>query len=191
MPTQIDDLTIRVSADTAPCRAALQDLGREATSFSAAITGAFKSAIAGGRDFESVLKSLALKLAGIAFDRALAPMSNAIGGAIDNLFGAFGLAQGGAVGGGQVKPFARGGVVATPSFFPLGRGLGMMGEAGAEAVLPLARGSDGRLGIRSDGERPIVVTFNVTAADADSFRKSEAQVSAMLARAVGRGRRGL
>jgi hypothetical protein len=35
------------------------------------------------------------------------------------------------------------------------------------------------------------VTFNVTTPDAQSFSKSEAQVTAMLARAVGRGRRGL
>jgi phage-related minor tail protein len=69
--------------------------------------------------------------------------------------------------------------------------LGLAGEAGAEAVLPLARGSDGTLGVKSEARAPMVVTFNVTAADADSFRKSEAQVTAMLARAVGRGRRGL
>jgi hypothetical protein len=35
------------------------------------------------------------------------------------------------------------------------------------------------------------VHFNVTTPDAASFVKSEAQVSAMLARAVARGRRGL
>jgi len=58
-------------------------------------------------------------------------------------------------------------------------------------VLPLARGSDGRLGVASQAARPVIVTVNVTTPDADSFRKSEAQVTAMLARAVGRGRRGL
>jgi hypothetical protein len=35
------------------------------------------------------------------------------------------------------------------------------------------------------------VTFNVTTADAASFRKAEADVTAMLARAVARGKRGL
>ena len=62
---------------------------------------------------------------------------------------------------------------------------------GPEAVLPLARGPDGTLGVRSGAAQPIAVTFNVTTADAESFRKSEAQVTAMLARAVARGRRGL
>jgi phage-related minor tail protein len=66
-----------------------------------------------------------------------------------------------------------------------------MGEAGAEAVLPLARGADGALGVRTQAAAPMVVNFSITTADADSFRKSEAQVTAMLARAVGRGRRGL
>src|SRR5215211_3475319 len=44
--------------------------------------------------------------------------------------------------GASVTPFAKGGVVATPSYFPLVRGLGLMGEQGAEAVLP----SDPRVG---------------------------------------------
>jgi hypothetical protein len=37
----------------------------------------------------------------------------------------------------------------------------------------------------------VQVTFNVTTPDAASFAKSETQVTAMLARAVARGRRGL
>ena len=75
-------------------------------------------------------------------------------------------------------PFAQGGVVSAPSYFPLGRGLGVMGEKGAEAVMPLARGPDGRLGVRSSaGGRPMSVTVNVSTPDAESFRRSEAQVS--------------
>jgi phage-related minor tail protein len=57
--------------------------------------------------------------------------------------------------------------------------------------MPLARGSDGRLGVRTEGAAPVTVNFNIATSDAESFRKSEAQVTAMLARAVGRGRRGL
>jgi phage-related minor tail protein len=88
----------------------------------------------------------------------------------------------------RVKPFAKGGVLAAPAYFGLGQGLGLAGEAGAEAILPLARGSDGRLGVAGGGA--VNVTFNVTASDARSFAASEAELSAMLLRAVKRGTRG-
>jgi len=86
--------------------------------------------------------------------------------------------------------FAKGGVVASPTYFPLSGGLGLMGEAGAEAIMPLARGPDGRLGV-SGGGAPVTVNIAIQTPDAQSFRKSEAHVAATLARAVGRGRRGL
>ncbi len=107
--------------------------------------------------------------------------------------GPTGFAMGGVFSRGMVMPFAQGGVVGAPSYFPLGRGLGVMGEKGAEAVMPLARGPDGRLGVRSGGggKRPMSVTVNVSTPDADSFRRSEAQVSAALSRAVARGQRGM
>jgi lambda family phage tail tape measure protein len=103
------------------------------------------------------------------------------------------LAKGSVLGRGQVMPFAKGGVVAAPTYFPLVRGTGLMGEAGAEAVMPLARGPDGRLGVSAAGAgaRPVQVTVNIATPDPDSFRRSEAQVAAALARAVARGQRGL
>ena len=89
-------------------------------------------------------------------------------------------------------PFAGGGVVAAPTYFPLGRNIGLMGERGAEAILPLARGPDGKLGVRSgSGGGATHVTVNIAASDLESFKRSEAQVSAALARAVARGRRAL
>ncbi|WP_205470695.1 phage tail tape measure protein [Breoghania sp. L-A4] len=92
-----------------------------------------------------------------------------------------------------VTPFASGGVIAQPSYFAMPRGgLGLMGEAGAEAILPLARGTDGRLGVRSAaGRQSTQVTINVTTPDVDGFRRSEVQLTRMVARAAGRGRRGL
>ena len=191
MTTEIDTLTIGVTADTRAFETSLRTLTSQANSFSSAISGAFKDAVTSGKSFESVLSSLALKLAGLALDRALQPVSTAIGSGIDALFKSFGLAHGGIVANGAVQPFAQGGVVSQPTLFPLARGLGLMGEAGAEAVLPLARGADGTLGVTSGAASSVAVTFNVTTADAESFRKSEGQVTAMLARAVARGRRGL
>ncbi len=76
--------------------------------------------------------------------------------------------------------------------FPLGGRRGLAGEAGPEAILPLARGRDGRLGVRAGGgAQALNVTFNVTTQDAQSFRRSEGQIAAMLSRVVGRGQRNL
>jgi hypothetical protein len=115
---------------------------------------------------------------------------------IGSLFGGGAAAapfgKGGVFSRGMVMPFAQGGVVGAPTYFPLGRGLGIMGEKGAEAVMPLARGPDGKLGIRAGGGgRSTSITVNISTPDAESFRRSEAQVSAALARAVARGQRGM
>jgi len=61
------------------------------------------------------------------------------------------LEQGGVIIGGRITPFARGGVVGGPTIFPMANGLGLMGEAGPEAVMPLQRGPDGRLGVGVNG----------------------------------------
>lgn len=186
MPTVIDELSVRIDADTTPFRASLDDLSKRADSFSSAITRAFSDAVVGGKDFDDVLKSLALRISSIALSAALKPIESGVGGLLSGLLGATGFAKGGVV------PFAAGGVVASPTYFPLGRGLGLMGEAGAEAVMPLSRGPDGRLGVASGGgNAPVTVHVAIQTPDAASFRKSEAQLSATLARAVARGRRGL
>jgi len=183
--TETDDTrSIAAAADR------METLTRRTHAFSAAISQAFRQAVIGGRSFEAVLSTLGMRIAGLALERALAPLDRLFSGFIDGAFRGFGLARGGVVSGGQVTGFARGGIVDAPTLFPLARGIGLMGEAGPEAVLPLARGSDGALGVRA-ATGGVHVSFNVTATDADSFRRSEAQVTAMLARAVSRGQRGL
>ena len=92
-----------------------------------------------------------------------------------------------------VAPFADGGIVASPTYFGAGGSLGLMGERGAEAIMPLARGPNGQLGVVANGgtARATHVTVNIQTPDVESFRRSETQVAAALARAVARGRRGL
>lgn len=52
----------------------------------------------------------------------------------------------------HVQKYARGGLVTRPTFFPMANGgLGLMGEAGAEAIMPLRRLSNGRLGVEGTG----------------------------------------
>ena len=51
----------------------------------------------------------------------------------------------------KIVPFAYGGVVNKPTLFPMANGMGLMGEAGPEAIMPLRRGRNGRLGVESSG----------------------------------------
>ena len=135
----------------------------------------------------------------MALRAAIRPITDGLfSGFQDLMLGFRGLGQGITAEAGPLSgltPMARGGVVAAPTYFPLAGGrTGLMGERGAEAVMPLARTADGRLGVAAGGAgaagRPSVVV-HVTATDAGSFRRSEAEVTAMLARAVARGRRQL
>ncbi|QQM29221.1 phage tail tape measure protein [Martelella lutilitoris] len=172
----------------------LVDLEAQSDRFSTAITGALKDATLSGKGLQSVLGDLGRRLSELALSSALKPLENAISGQIGNL--ADGLIQvvAHANGGvpGRITPFADGGVVSRPTYFPMSGGLGLMGEAGSEAILPLKRGPDGALGVSASGGGggPQIV-FNVTAQDAASFQKSQGQISAMLARAVRTGQRNL
>ena len=85
-----EEVTIHIEGDLKGIEATLASLSRQAQTFSRAINRAFKDAIVGGKSFETVLRRLALRLAGMALDRALQPISNRIGRGIGALFGAFG-----------------------------------------------------------------------------------------------------
>lgn len=71
--------------------------------------------------------------------------------------GATESAKGNVISGGKVVPFAKGGIVGGPTLFPMKGGAGLMGEAGAEAILPLSRGPGGNLGVSA---APVNVTVN-------------------------------
>jgi phage-related minor tail protein len=89
-------------------------------------------------------------------------------------------------------PFAGGGIIQSPVSFPLAGGrVGLAGESGPEAILPLARGPDGRLGVAAQTGAAASIVFNVTTPDADSFVRSQSQVAAMVARAAAMGQRNL
>jgi phage-related minor tail protein len=155
----------------------LKDLSKGVGS---SLAGAFRGAITDGKSLQSVLGDVSKAFADIALRAALKPVGTLVSGVIENLFKATDPPL--------IKAFAAGGVVNTPSYFPTRGGLALAGEAGPEAIMPLARGPDGRLGVAGAGGA-VTVNFNVTAADARSFAASEAEVSAMLLRAVKRGTR--
>lgn len=195
-----DDEMIALSLDLDAGEAlkVLDELEGRSRSFGAALTSALKGATVGGKGLEDTLKSVGTRLADIALSAGLKPieglMGDALSGLVSGLTAGFGAIMPFATGGvpGRVTPFAAGGVVSAPTYFPLGDDLGLMGEAGAEAILPLKRGSDGSLGVAVGGSGGTTqINFHVTASDAASFARSEGQITAMLARSVGRGRRHL
>jgi phage-related minor tail protein len=174
-------------------------LANSANIFAGAMTRAFSQATVGGKQFDDVLKSLALRISSLTVAQALKPITGSLAttitGGLNQLFGGLfsGIGQITTQGNrlGAVKPFAAGGIIGTPSYFPLtSGGLGLAGEAGPEAIVPLSRGSDGRLGIAMSGAgQPPNITVQIATPDPASFRRSEAYITGQIARAVARGQR--
>ena len=81
----------------------------------------------------------------------------------------FGFADGGVFSGGNIVPFARGGIVDRPTIFPMAHGIGLVGEAGPEAVMPLTRTTGGELGVQAEGGGETHITMNINAVDSRSF----------------------
>ncbi len=135
----------------------------------------------GKLDFASLVDSMIADLTRLSIRMAvLGPLAQALsgglGGLVSGLFGSSaptagsgeagaapgpgtgGLyAEGGVFAHGAVIPFAQGGVVDRPTLFPMAHGMGLMGEAGPEAVLPLKRLSSGRLGVEAAGGPAVTV----------------------------------
>ena len=182
----LSGLSAFAAQDLAALRAQLDGINASAGNVSASLTKAFTSASTSGRAFNATLASITASLA-----QMLASVgAGFLGQGLSSIFGGLFGGGGGSL---PVAPFADGGIVASPTYFGAGGSLGLMGERGAEAIMPLARGPNGQLGVVANGgtARATHVTVNIQTPDVESFRRSETQVAAALARAVARGRRGL
>ena len=77
------------------------------------------------------------------------------------------FAKGGAFAKNKIVPYAKGGIVNKPTMFAYANGgsgrFGLMGEAGPEAIMPLRRGANGKLGVESSGGGVGNVVVNVDA----------------------------
>lgn len=172
-------------------------LAVSANGFASAMTRAFNQSAIGGKQFDDVLRNLGLRLSSLVVSAAFKPIASgisaSIGSGLEKLFGGGG-GTGVAAAAGGIKPFAAGGVIGTPTYFPLmSGGVGLAGEAGPEAILPLTRGPNGQLGVASAGGQGggPNVTIHIATPDADSFRRSESYITGQIARAVARGQRSL
>lgn len=193
MAEPIETWTVAIDADTSQLQQELADATRFGRQFGAALTSAFQGVALRGRDLGDVLRSLTLSLSRMALQAAFRPIEQGLASAFGRaVSGITPFAAGGVVRNALPVPFASGGVIASPVTFPLAGGrLGLAGERGPEAIMPLTRGPDGRLGVRAQGGAGVSVTVNVSTPDAESFRRSGTQIAAMLARAVALGQRNL
>lgn len=156
---------------------------------------AFDGVVFDGMKLSDAMKTVARSLVNTTYNAALRPVTNHFGGMIAQgvgslVQGILPFADGAAFSQGRVMPFAKGGVVSGATVFPMRGGTGLMGEAGPEAIMPLARGPDGRLGVRgAGGSGGPTVVMNISTPDAESFRRSQSQIAAQMSRALSAGNR--
>ncbi|MCC5993401.1 MAG: phage tail tape measure protein [Rhodobacteraceae bacterium] len=213
MEAQIDALEARLGQTgglVAEFDRELAQLGRSLTftgrevaslsrSFGTGLRRAFDGVVFDGLRLQDALRGVAQSMSRSVYNTAMRPIQNAFGSALaQGVTGAMGalmpFAQGGAFSAGRVMPFAKGGVVSQATLFPMrgGGATGLMGEAGPEAVLPLSRGPDGRLGVQAAGARgggPVHVTFNIQTPDVAGFNRSQSQIAAQMSRLLAQGNR--
>ncbi|WP_460273369.1 phage tail tape measure protein [Celeribacter sp. ULVN23_4] len=180
-------------------QATVAETQREVSKLESGISRGLKRAIDGlvfdGDTLSEALKGVGQSMLTAAYNAAVTPVTSHVGSVLGT--GLEGIIQsllpfekGGAFAQGKVMPFANGGVVSSPTYFPMRGATGLMGEAGAEAIMPLTRGADGKLGVQASGSSRLVnITMNVTTPDVAGFQRSQSQVAAQLGRALGRGSR--
>ncbi|KQB98261.1 phage tail protein [Loktanella sp. 1ANDIMAR09] len=171
-----------------------RDLGNLERGFSTGLRQAFDGLVLDGRTLSDVLSGLADKMSKTVYAAAVNPVTDHFGGLMADgvnavVSGLMPFAQGGSFSQGRVMPFAKGGVVAQATSFPMRGGMGLMGEAGPEAIMPLARGPDGTLGVRGGGGGAVTVNMNITTPDVQGFQRSRGQIAAQMSRALGRSDR--
>lgn len=190
-------MTGEFQAELGRLRQSMMFTSREVGTLSSGLERGLGRAIDGlvldGGKLSDALKSIGRSLADTVYGIAMKPVENALAGSIAGglggmlLGGVTPFAKGGAFAGG--RPMA-GGVVDGPTGFPMRGGPGLMGEAGPEAIMPLRRGPDGKLGVAAAGGGGVVnVTFNIQTPDVAGFQRSQSQIAAQMSRVLARGDR--
>jgi lambda family phage tail tape measure protein len=133
-----------------------------------AVTGAFKGmedalvefAMTGKMSFSNMANSIIADMIRMSIQQSITqPLAKAMSGVNwGSMFSSFfANANGGVYASPGLSAYS-GQIVNQPTVFPFANGIGLMGEAGPEAILPLKRGSNGKLGVEGGGAN---VTVNV------------------------------
>ena len=162
------------------------------------MTQAFSTSITGGKQFDDVLKSLALRISDLAV-RARLQAAGEIARQ-RHLGSAVGpdrqrrrrRSSSLAAASGAIKPFASGGVIGTPTYFPLANG-GIGPCRRSRPRSDHAADARPRRPARRRGRRRRRQhhQLQIATPDLDSFRRSESYITGQIARAVARGQRSL
>lgn len=111
------------------------------------------------------------------------PIGSAVGGIIGNTVGKFFNANGNAFSHGRVLPFAQGGVVSSPTMFPMsGNRTGIMGEKGAEAIMPLKRAANGQLGVQAQTAPATVNIYNQSDSKIETVQRPDGDTDIFIRR---------
>jgi len=187
--------TGEIAASTGQLQSSLDGMAALGDQFSSKLVNAFEQVAVKGKNLESTIKSLAQSFSDLALKAALKPLTSGLGSIFDQAISGFSsmLSGSGAASSSSLpQPFADGGIISSPVSFPLGNGqTAIAGEQGAEAILPLTRGTDGQLGVRSGGGGGGNVTFNISTPDIAGFQRSQTQIAALMQRGLAAGQRNL
>lgn len=181
----------------------LANSNRLVNGFGDALSNAFSGAIIGGKSFSQVMNTLAtdiqaaiikimiieplirqLKLAMVNSGFSLfapttsgttTPAASGPTPGYEGLYIGDRAANGKVMSSGRMTPFANGGIVNGPTIFPMANGAGLMGEAGPEAIMPLKRGADGKLGVSGGGTTVNVYNSSGTQAEVKESTGSDGQ----------------
>ena len=188
----------KLTSSVRDMRMAFAETFKEATNLDRGLSNGLRKAFDGlafdGLKLGDALSIVAQTMIDTAYAAAIRPVANGVGSALADgisglVAGVMPFKDGAPFSQGRVMPFALGGVVSGATTFPMRGGTGLMGEAGPEAIMPLARGADGRLGVRTQGGGGVNVTMHISTPDVGGFERSQGQIAARVARAIGQGNR--
>lgn len=179
-------------------RTAIAGTGRDVASLEKGLSRGLRRAFDGvafdGMKLSDTLSTVARSMVNTTYNAAMKPVADHFGGVISQgvgslVQGILPFANGAPFSQGKVMPFAQGGIVTNATAFGMRGGMGVMGEAGPEAIMPLARGPDGKLGVKSGGGGGTTVVMNITTPDVQGFQRSQSQIAAQMSRALNSGNR--
>lgn len=145
-----------------------------------AVSGIFTSMLDGTRSLKQGVADLLMEMAKVQMQNAILGLSKG-GGFLGSAFSWLGgmltpNADGGVYQSAGLSAYS-GSVVSKPTVFPFAKGAGLMGEAGPEAILPLKRGADGKLGVDAGsnaGGGHVTIGFDQTTGSLTAYFKTVA-----------------